>query len=219
MPIVLCLILAWMLAPAALAQGVTTPVEGPAVKPGDTWIYNKINGWNGELEDISLVKVRHVDAEGIDMEASALDGNGAARIRRTPGFNLVRIEAPQATKTTLPFYPNFAFPLSVGKTWKAAVVFESTDQPGKEVRAVLEARVVGFESVTVPAGTFQAMKIVMSGNYRARNLEHDWVGRIEDTLWYSPQARNAVRYEYKDTVGVSTYNHEIHELVRYWLVP
>ena len=203
----------------AAAQEAAERIEGPAVKVGDTWIFNKVNGWNGALEEVSLVRVTHVDSGGILMEAGGLDGSQPARIERTAGFNLVRIEAPQFSKTTLPFYPNFSFPLWVGKTWKGQVAFESSDQPGKEVHAELSARVVGFESVTVPAGTFFALKIEMSGPYRARNVEYNWTGRIEDTLWYAPQVRNAVRYEYKDTSGTSPYNHEIHELVNFWLVP
>jgi hypothetical protein len=207
------------LIPAARADVAPERIEGPTVKVGDVWIYNKVNGWNGVLEDISVVRVNRISAEGIFMEATGLDGGNPARIQRTPGFNLVRIEAPQFTKTTLPYYPNFSFPLWVGKTWKGSVAFASTDQPGKEVHAELEARVVGFESVTVPAGTFFALKIVLGGPYRAQNLEGNWTGRIEDTLWYAPQVRNAVRYEYRDTTGSSLYNHEIHELVNYWLVP
>jgi hypothetical protein len=214
----LFLMLGVMVAGAA-AQAPADRVEGPGVKAGDTWIFNKVNGWNGEIEDISVVKVKRVAPDGIFMEATALDGSGLARIQRTPDFNLVRIEAAQFTKTTLPFYPNFSFPLWVGKTWKGKVAFDNTAEQGKEVRAELEARVVGHEMVTVPAGTFRALKIVMTGSYRARNLEDNWTGRIEDTLWYAPIVRNAVRYEYKDTVGTSTYNHEIHELVRFWLVP
>jgi hypothetical protein len=32
-----------------------------------------------------------------------------------------------------------------------------------------------------------------------------------------PEVRNAVRYEYIDFVGASQrYNHEVHELVRFW---
>ncbi|MBK6631385.1 MAG: hypothetical protein IPG33_10250 [Betaproteobacteria bacterium] len=212
-------LLGCVLTSMAAADATPARIEGPAVKVGDTWIYNRLDGWNNVLQDISLVRVKGVGAEGILMEASALDGSNIARIRRTPDFNLVRIEASRFTKTTLPYYPNFSFPLWVGKTWKAKVAFASTDQPGKSVRADLEARVVGFESVTVPAGTFFALKIELGGPYRASNLEGNWTGHIEDTLWYAPEARNAVRYEYKDTSGTSLYNHEIHELVRYWLVP
>lgn len=208
-----------LLLPAALAQAPAPRIEGPAVKVGDTWIYNKLDGWNNVLEDVSLVRVRRVGDDGILMEASGLDGSHPAQIERTAGFNLVRLRAPNFTKTTLPFYPNFSFPLWVGKTWKGKVAFESTDQPGKEVEAELEARVVGYESVTVPAGTFYALRIELGGPYRAMNLEGSWTGEIKDTLWYAPEVRNAVRYEYKDTAGTSPYNHEIHELVRYWLVP
>jgi hypothetical protein len=219
MRLLVLLMLGLVLLPVSHAEKAPERIDGPAVKVGDAWIYNKVNGWNGELEDVSVVRVKRISAEGIFMEATGLDGGNLARIQRTPDFNLVRIEAPQFTKTTLPFYPNFSFPLWVGKTWKGKVAFEGTDQPGKEVKAELEARVVGFESVTVPAGTFFAVKIVLAGPYRAQNLEANWTGRIEDTLWYAPQVRNAVRYEYRDTTGTSRYNHEIHELVDYWLVP
>ncbi|MBI4989534.1 MAG: hypothetical protein HZC23_12005 [Rhodocyclales bacterium] len=219
MRVLVFLMLVCLSAPAAVAQVTPERIEGPAVKVGDVWVYNKLNGWSGELEDISVVRVKRMAAEGIFMEATGLDGGNLARIQRTPDFNLVRIELPQITKTTLPHYPNFSFPLWVGKTWKGRVAFGSTDQPDKEVRAELEGRVVGFESVTVPAGTFFALKIELRGPYTAKDTENNWVGRIEDTLWYAPQVRNAVRYEYKDTVGVSLYNHEIHELANYWLVP
>lgn len=216
--ILLFLLLSGLWRPA-WAQESVERIFGPSVKVGDTWIFNKLDGWNGVLEDVSVVRVTRVDYNGIHMEATGPDGSNPARIQRTTGFNLVRIEAPGFTKTTLPFYPNFSFPLWVGKTWKGKVAFESSDQPGKQVQAELAARVAGFESVTVPAGTFFALRIEMSGPYRARNMDTSWTGVIEDTLWYAPEVRNAVRYEYKDTSGASPYNHEIHELVNYWLVP
>ena len=113
----------------------------------------------------------------------------------------------------------FVFPLEVGKTWQRDVEFSNTQTPDKQVNARLEGRVVGWESVTVPAGTFRALKIVVSGWYRASSLDGQWRGRIEDTLWYAPEVRNAVRYEYKDTLEVAPHSHEVHELVRYWLAP
>lgn len=219
MRVLVLLVLTCMLTPMAAAEVNPERIEGPTVKAGDVWIYNKLDGWNNVLEDISVVRIKRVAAEGIFMEATGLDGSNLARIRRTADFNLVRIEAPKFTRTTLPYYPSYSFPLWVGKTWKGKVAFESTDQPGKEVRAELEGRVVGYESVTVPAGTFFALKIELGGPYRASNLEGSWTGRIKDTLWYAPQVRNAVRYEYKDFTGASLYNHEIHELVNYWLTP
>ena len=208
-----------VLLPGAAAQAPAERLEGPAVKVDDAWIYNKINGWNGELEDISVVRVKEVTAQGILLQATALDGSSPALIRRTAGFNVFSIEAPNLVRTMRPHYPNFSFPLWVGKTWEGKVAFESSDQPAKMVQAELRARVAGYETVTVPAGTFYALKIVIEGAYWAQNLEYNWTGRIEDMLWYAPQVRNAVRYEYRDSSGGSPHNHEIHELVNYWLVP
>jgi hypothetical protein len=203
----------------AMAQQRPEPIEKPAVKVGDTWIYNTLNGQTGVLEHVSLNVIRKIDEKAILIESSNLDGSSVSKILRTPDFNFVRLEAPTFTRTASPYYPNYAFPLRIGKTWKSAVVLENSNQPGKQVRAELEAKVIGWESVTVPAGNFLALKIELDGWYQGTSIEGNWTGRIVEALWYAPAVRNAVRYEYRDTVDVSNYSHEVHELVRYWLAP
>lgn len=205
-----------------LAQTAPARVDGPTVKVGDTWMFNKLNR-NGELDYVSVTSVTRIDAEGIMLTSSDLAKTYSATVKRTRGFNLLRIDAPDFAQTFSPDYPNFDFPLQVGKTWKRTAEFTHSKRPGKIVRAELEGRVVGWESVTVPAGTFLALKIQLGGWYRVKASEIS--GRMDDTLWYAPEVRNAVRYEYKDTVGYgqagggSPNQHEIHELVRYWLAP
>ncbi len=213
------LILCSVLATGVSAQTAPSRIDGPTVKVGDAWMYNKLDGWTRRLEYVSINTVREIGAGGISMESTAPDGRHLAKIRRTSDFNLVRIEAVGFTQTALPYYPNFAFPLQIGKTWRRDVELANTSTPGKTVHAQLEGRVVGWETVTVPAGNFLALKIEVKGWYRGESTEGTWTGKIEDALWYAPEVRNAVRYEYQDTVGNSLYNHEIHELVRYWLVP
>lgn len=207
--------------PAWAQQRAAERIEGPAVKVGDVWMFNKINLRSKELEDISVNSIKAIDAKGIAMESSALDGSGVSKIQRTRDFNLVRIQAESFTQQTLPYYPNFSFPLWVGKTWKSKVDFKDSRDPLKEITAKLTAKVVGWESVTVPAGNFMALKIVMKGEYNGVGQDFSWplYGEIEDTVWYAPEVRNAVRYEYRDTANGATYNHEAQELVRYWLVP
>ena len=51
--------------------------------------------------------------------------------------------------------------------------------------------VEGRETITVPAGTFDCWVIV----WRSRGLRSDWTGF--ERWWYSPQAQNYVRMEYK----------------------
>jgi hypothetical protein len=213
------LILCSVLAAGVCAQTAPSRIDGPGVKVGDAWMYNKLDGRNGRLEYVSVNTVRKIGTDGISMESTSPDGRHTANIRRTSDFNLVRIETQGSTQTSLPYYPNFAFPLQIGKTWQRDVEFANTSTPSKMVHAKLEGRVVGWESVTVPAGNFLALKIEVKGWYRGEDIGESWTGRIEDALWYAPEVRNAVRYEYQDTVGGSRYSHEIHELVRYWLVP
>jgi len=204
---------------AASAMAQPARVDGPTVKVGDVWMYNTLNGWTGELAYVSVNTVKKIGGGDIVMESTSLDRSIVSKILRNRDFNLVRIEAPTFTRSTLPYYPNYAFPLQVGKTWKQEVDFADTRQPDKKIRAKLEGRVVGWESVTVPAGNFLALKIEVKGWYSAPNTGGSWSGRIEDALWYAPEVRNAVRYEYTDTTDSQRYNHEVHELVRYWLIP
>lgn len=216
--------LVWLLCCSCLVAGAAAQqprarIDGPAVKVGDTWMYNTHNGWTGNLDYVSVNTVKEISKQGIVMESASLDRNIVFTVRRTRDFNLISIEAPHFTQRARPYYPNFVFPLEVGKTWKRDVELLNSKDPDKEVRAKLEGKVVGWESVTVPAGTFRALKIVVTGYYQGTTNSGSWTGRIEDALWYAPEVRNAVRYEYTDTVGVERYNHEVHELVRYWRLP
>ena len=212
----IALLACFFAAAQALAQDGVRRMESPDVRVGDTWIYNKINGWNRELEDVSVNVVKRSDRDGITMESSSLDGSNVVKILRSSAFNLVRIDAPGFTRTATPFYPNYSFPLYAGKTWKAKVELANTSRAGTEVKAELQGKAVGWELVTVPAGTFLALKLSLKGSYTAKGYEGSSTGTIEDTLWYAPEVRNAVRYEYVDFLDRSRYNHEVHELVRFW---
>ncbi len=203
-------------AASAFAQGDARRIESPGIRVGDTWMFNKIDGWKGSLEEVSVNVVKRSDASGIVMESSSLDGSSVAKILRSTAFNLVRIDAPGFTQTATPFYPNYSFPLYVGKTWQGKVVLSNSKRPGTKVTAELQGKVVGWEMVTVPAGTYLALKLHMEGTYFASAGSDNWDGTIEDTLWYAPEVRNAVRYEYADSFLGSPYNHEIDELVRFW---
>ena len=66
--------------------------------------------------------------------------------------------------------------------------------------------VEGRDTVNVPAGQFDCVILVM----RARSLSGDWTGY--ERWWFSPQAQNYVRMEYRygpDAEGsrvLTTYN-------------
>lgn len=199
--------------------GRRTPVAAPEHKVGDTWVYNKIDGWTGALEFVVVSSVKDFSPRGAVLEAVVPGSTMVTRMQRDAGFNLVRTENPNGVQTVSPFYPSYAFPLAIGKTWAQKVSFAYTAQPDKDVTAWFEGRVVGWELVTVPAGTFDAVRIELKANYRASSGVGNWNGTITDRLWYAPEVRNAVKYEYQDTIGGSKYTHEVYELVRFRNAP
>lgn len=205
----------------ALAQSpqLPTKVEKPNFKLGDTWVYNKLDGWSGNLLNVSVNTLRKMDSSGYMMESVQGFAGPVSKVLRDKNFNMFRIEADKFEQNAKPFYPNYVFPLSVGQRWKQKVeMTKSTDSNGKVVVADLESRVVGWEMVTVPAGNFVALKIETSGWYNGSISGWAWGGQIHETLWFAPEVRNAVRYEYQDRSS-SIDNHEIHELQSYWLAP
>jgi hypothetical protein len=114
-------------------------------------------------------------------------------------------------RTFTPFFPSYAFPLEVGKTWTGKVTAPNRSRDG-ELRIDLTGSVVGWESITVPAGTFNALKIRHDGRWQnVRTLKTN-SGTSTTTIWYVPEVRRDVKYEYDDG-----FNKEGRELAEYKL--
>jgi hypothetical protein len=111
------------------------------------------------------------------------------------------------------------FPLERGKQWSGTVQWES----GSGVlRHQLTMQVAGWERVTVPAGSFDAVRITVRGyisetrtrNYYAQN------GSVSNVLWYAPAAGQVVKKEidHRDNTPIALGNlSERWELVEYRL--
>lgn len=210
-----CLVVA---VPVGTKADDSTAVQQPSFRVGDSWTYNKIDLWKNEFQFSVVSTITALTNKQIILEAEGLDGSGHSTVFRTPDFNVARIESGNKVQISDPFYPNYAFPLQVGKTWERGVTFRSSDS-SKEVQASLKGRVVGWELITVPAGTFRALRIDLEGTYRGISVEGRWNGEIRDRLWFAPEVRNAVKYEYEDTASGSRYTSERYELLRYRLMP
>jgi hypothetical protein len=133
-------------------------VSAPDLKPGDTWIFDRSieRGTSGYLDQHFDLKIERVDADsmvvGIKVDGSPVDfqdhvvGLDWSQRRMVDG---------QQTATTRPL----SFPLAIGKTWASDYV--DPDRHGLETSAEHHKtyKVVGWEDVTTPAGTFHALRI------------------------------------------------------------
>ena len=112
-----------------------------------------------------------------------------------------------------------SFPLEVNASWAYSYEHPAADGAGR-MREDLTSKVVGWEQVSVPAGTFWALRIEQTG--WSNKISPDAsrparaVARLDRIFWYSPEVKFNVKSEFRRTdargpgVGYST-----HQLVRF----
>jgi len=175
--------------------GSGPPADAPAYRVGDRWVYHGEDGFRVKTEWNETHEITAIASEGI-----------TARITLKGGIDLTRNElwsAPGQVKvgavydnTTRRFeqpLQRFNFPLAPGQTWNQWVwnYNESTKERGQINRYV---SVSGWETVTTPAGTFDAirMQVIM-------RLDDETFWRFATTcnylVWYAPAVKAVVREE------------------------
>jgi hypothetical protein len=167
----------------------------PAVAAGDSWTYRVRDGYTGLPR--ANQRLRVVDAGADRIRVAATRGDGGAD--ETQVFDrewnwLTRPATNLQSFDYSPAYRALAFPLTVGKTWRArAVATDPVD--GRRFPVWIEATVQGWEKVKVPAGEFEALKIKRM--VFIEYWEYTIRGRSEivEYEWYAPSVKQAVRRE------------------------
>lgn len=212
----------FFVANSSWSQGLPNSVEKPDFKLGDYWVYNKLDGGNGNLIDVISEEIIKIDDNGYRLTATEGFGTFTTTVFRNSNFNKTREEGDKKyLYLTKPYYPHFAFPLNKGKSWKQRV--ELTWSTASDVKIVfdgLESKVLGWELITVPAGTFWTLKIESTGWNNGTSAEYpQWSGKVTETRWFAPYLRNVIRSEYLEKISGRTYKHEITELRSFGLTP
>jgi hypothetical protein len=81
-------------------------------------------------------------------------------------------------------------PLAVGKEWRAE--YEGRAQTGVAAKGSVLSKVVGRETITTPAGTFDTFKI----ETRVQNInasDPSQLSQYENVTWFAPQVNHWVR--------------------------
>jgi hypothetical protein len=189
-------------APAASKPG--RQVERPDVKVGDLWKYRITDTFTRLAREVSI-EVTSVTQDRIHTRSS-LSANTATTDTWDREWN----QLAEGAVVYTPFYPWFRFPLQEGGQWSGIVQFVT----GSGVmRHQVSARVAGWERITVPAGTFDAARIVMRGilsetqtkNYYAAN------GPVSNVIWYAPAIRRFVRMDISHTDMTPVRSYELAE--------
>jgi hypothetical protein len=179
-----------MPAPAGLE---TLPV--PTLRIGDRWRYVLINRYNnipiGEVA-VQVTEVAPLIRLSIDRGA---DKPPLEEICTDPWSVLLETiytGEPIRFNTPMPVVPRGA---STGMNLKSDTRYTTTPVSGSNYAWSQRLSVQGWEKVTVPAGSFDALRIV-----RLINFEHPDIFRYfperTDTAWYAPQVGRWIKREW-----------------------
>jgi hypothetical protein len=199
---------------SALAQSF----DPPSVKAGDSWTYRDVTekGANGWVQTEDQITVSRVTASSIYYSARQSGSTQAPR-DRIAGRDWSRSRDVNGKETVV--NRPLSFPLAPGKTWELEYREERPNKDHRFEEFYDKYTVVGMESIEVPAGKFNALKIEAEGRWTAQMEPSQVVvqgaklaegdaatvsevhktaatastGRIYKAFWYAPEVKRWVK--------------------------
>jgi hypothetical protein len=176
--------------------------ERPEVRVGDQWKY-QVTDLFTNLKSTAVVEVATVTDNRIytrSAQATLATTDLTAAAGTVDVWDRQWNQLRSGDTEYSPFYPAFQFPLETGKKWSGRVTYEGGG--GITLTHQVTVEVIGWERVTVPAGTFDAIKIASRGHFHATGTA-EGSGSINDAVWYAPAIHQFVKKEITQLAGAS----------------
>jgi hypothetical protein len=181
--------------PIAVAQQSSAPAAPPPDEEsmeeplvGDHWTYETRDDITGDIKSTATQVVTEVSAAAIGVRVNVVGNPNAGYISYDRSWNAV---ITGVWKNSPSDGTGVRLPLAAGNTWKIQSSYVNTSN-GASFKRSGTSKVVGRESVTTQAGTFDAFKIETS--YVDRNSNNP-TRKAEATMetWYVPSIDHWVK--------------------------
>jgi hypothetical protein len=185
--------------------------DKPDVHVGDRWSWQHTNGLANERDYTTIEDV---------LEVSDAEIKTRERVKGKPSSSVAAFTREWNPADVVfarydPFLRELSFPLQVGKKWDGSadkMLFSS----GKHGKFFLRGEVIAVEKVTVPAGTFDAYKIVLHIDAAATDEDAN-IGNTVETIWYAPTVKRYVKFENTFSRDGRVRTKDVNELLEYSL--
>lgn len=204
MPIAHRLLVVILSVAAALVVGACTSVNvgGTAGPPaaatqyrvGDRWVYHVIEGYRAKIVWDETHEVSSIGPDGITVKVTALGPTfNVERVEKWPAPGVVLQGSVYEDETNLfdPPLVRYKFPLTGGETWNQRM--KDLDKPPTPYGGISRyVTVGGYEKVTTPAGTFDAVRMRI---FMQMDDETFWRYPTECNylVWYAPALGAPIR--------------------------
>jgi S1-C subfamily serine protease len=213
-------LLAALAKPPAAPASASAPAGAPGMPAaGTVWTYSFLERiWSRRQIEVTVRAVR-VDGGLVEEVVTA---SGAKDLRRVVNAREVRfVETALSSSMSVVEPAPYLVAANGGKPPGSVPQIEgypvgAAGLPGWTTSAEIQ----GWEQVTVPAGTFKALRVRVAGRRSApiggRNA---FAGRFEMTAWYAPDVKRIVRQEQRiwtaDGISPALSADEVFELLAY----
>lgn len=223
----------FLIATSLLIPSVAAHAEGsgaPSIKSNDRWTYKNQVEIKGHFRETRVeYSVVRASPEIIAVSVKTID-SPQAPTEHLSGGDWSRFRSVNGTKTTV--NRPLDFPLEKGKIWTVDYSEQNPNPQHKMEHYKTTYKVAGPEDVTVPAGTFHAIKIEANGEWTAtlapaltsqsgtrvnqngsaivmqthKTLATTGGGLLYKAFWYVPPVKRWVKSteEYYDANGTRT---------------
>lgn len=180
------------------ASGPVVPAPTPHV--GDRWVYHASEGYREKIEWDEVHEVTRIGTSGIDVKVTLTgDRVNYSRTELWSAPGVVQVGAIQEAETRRldPGWIRYKYPMATGDKWTQSIR-DLNQEPGPYGPIQSSVTVGGYESVTTPAGTFDAIKL----RYILR-LDDETFWRYptecDYVVWYAPSLGVMVRQQKRST--------------------
>ena len=166
-------------------------IDAPTIKVGDSYTFETENISNSKLNYVATREVSAIEGNRLTMVTT----NAKSGSKRTTYYDrawgyLGSGSSDNDGVSFLPALKYLDFPLSIGKKWTMQSI-ETDKKTGRQRQHTIIGIVEGWEKVVVPAGEFEALKIVLKTEVK----DGDKVSPGTDISWYVPALRRSVKSE------------------------
>lgn len=183
-----------LLACAAATRDRGPDATAPAYRVGDRWVYQAEDGFRQRSTWVETHEIVGVGPDGImvriTQQGAAIDSVRTEHWSAPGQVTVGAIYDNETRRFAMPLQ-RYNFPLAPGQIWNQWV--DNVNETAKTEGAINRYVVVGgWENVTTPAGTFNAIQLRV-----LMRLDDDqfWRGptTCDDLVWYAPAVRAVVR--------------------------